>query len=650
MKFGSKSKDKKPKAEGKKEKSKRKRRSDNSSMEGVKTWLTYNIEKMLLVVITCVALWIIYSGLSKEGLPTTKSPSALQSQIDSARASIDRTQWDAVRATRYPEPDRFDEQATSDTEDVDLSQYNMERPFHPVLKKPEKLRTDPVLLTATDLEVKASYGALQLKSETGQGRESSFGRRTRIDPKEGERNIPENLRQKYSKSADGEIESVYFTTILGLVPLRKQLQAYNDAFIGAAEFDDSRDTPLYGGFRLERREVSNGTPGDWEAIDSFNLLRTEKERWSEESNDEVASIYVHQNLTMPIPPIVGKADAMEKASIHSKVETNEQAQMRENLENQRTIEAEGSLADDPFALLNSEGGNARRRRNNEDDFDDELSLGEERLSQLDADHLLLRFFDFAVTAGKSYQYRVRLVLEDPNNPVSTKRPSQNACEPSVIVRRQKDIDSFIRETDWSEPSAIVAVPSGASVLASKTVGSVIKSGKSSYLPSNEPKATVLAVAWDGANSREIPVEMTVERGKLLNTKDDLEAVDLKKNLVVSLKDFQFKTDAMVVDIAGGTKLDARGLRSPGRILVMTPDGRLTFRNELEDQLEFEGSIIPPAEEDNSFNSRLDEGNGEVDDGRGGRRNNRRGNRGGRGNRRRGGDNGRGGFNEEEGQR
>ena len=647
MKFGSKKKDAKPKAEGKKEKSKRKRRSDNNSMAGLKTWLTYNIEKILLAVIAGVSLWIIYSGLSKEGLPTTKSPTALQSQIDTARASIDRTQWDTVRATRYPEPDRFDEQATNDSEDVDLSQYDMSRPFHPVLKKPEKLRTDPVLLVATDLEVKSGYGALQLKSESGQGREGGggFGRRSRIDPKEGERNIPENLRQKYSRTGEGEIESVYFTTILGLVPLREQLEAYNDAFIGAAEFDDSRDTPLYGGIRLERREIANAQPGDWQAIDSFNLLRTEKERWSEEANDEVANQYIHPNLTMSIPPIVGKEKFMESISIHSKVETEEQAQARESLENQQEVASEGRLSDDPFANLNGEGGNMRRPNLDDEDFSNELSLSEERLKQLDSDKILIRFFDLTVSPGKKYQYRVRLVLEDPNNPLSARRPTQNACEPSVIVRRQKDINSFIRETDWSEPSPIVSVPNGSTVLASKTEGVVIRGGTASYLPSNEPKATVLAVAWDGKNSREIPVEMNVSRGMLLNAKKDIEAIDVKRSLVVSLKDYPFKTNSMVLDIAGGTKLDSRGLRSPGTVLIMTSDGHLQFRSEFGDQEEFDGSIIPPAEETDGFN-RMDEGNGEVDDGgRNNRRNNRR--RGGRNRRGRGGEGERGGFNEEE---
>ena len=62
------------------------------------------------------------------------------------------------------------------------------------------------------------------------------------------------------------------------------------------------------------------------------------------------------------------------------------------------------------------------------------------------DKLLVRFFDFTVAPGKSYKYRIKLTVGNPNYMVGAKY-LQDAASSEIPSR----------ETEWSEPSGVVSV-------------------------------------------------------------------------------------------------------------------------------------------------------------------------------------------------
>ena len=85
---------------------------------------------------------------------------------------------------------------------------------------------------------------------------------------------------------------------------------------------------------------------------------------------------------------------------------------------------------------------------------------------------MVRFFDLTVKPGKSYRYRVRVMLEDPNRPHDPKAdPDKGILHPTVIERLEqvatddenylkrtgKPRRTYYRVTDWSEPSNVVTV-------------------------------------------------------------------------------------------------------------------------------------------------------------------------------------------------
>ena len=597
MVFGLKKGEKKKKPE-KPDKSKRKSSSSGGGgLNNAKTWLIHNVEKLVLGLIVLVSGYIVYSGFSREGLPDANSPDDLKRTISSAQSSIKSGDWEKVKGTRYPEEDRFVEQATQDTIDVNLAHYPMPKPFFPLLKKREKLRTDPQILMAQDLEVRAAYGPLALKGSTSEL--SGFDRN-----REGTRSIPEPLNRRFSRTVAGEaVKSVYFTIVMGIIPVKQQLELYNEAFIGAAEYDRDRDTPDYVGLKIERRLVDNGSAGQWEEIKAMEVLQTEPATWASTADDPVASKYVAdyvQSVVMPVPPIVGKD--LTNEIMHSKVETQKEVDEQERLEMQQEQQAD-RVARGPIG----EGRREGRIRSSGPDADlstTELAPEEEAMRTLNADVAMFRFFDFNVEPGKRYEYRVKLLVDDPNNPSSLrerKRPTENACESSVLVRRMAPVKEGelegVRESEWSQPSPAVAVPQGGFALVGGATSAKTAGRTAIRAINDEPEATVLAVGWDRAKSMEVPVEVEAYRGTVLNSTGDVEAVDPKAGVITKLENYTSRTDAMVLDITGGDKLDYRGeLRSPGMILVMTPSGKIEIRREISDEEQYELTAIPPDEE------------------------------------------------------
>ncbi len=89
-----------------------------------------------------------------------------------------------------------------------------------------------------------------------------------------------------------------------------------------------------------------------------------------------------------------------------------------------------------------------------------------------AQYKLLRFFDMDVQPGKAYRYRVRVFLEDPNNPnmdptngyvnVAPRRRSLSLKVIERLNKQQADDatkSAYYVVSDWSEATAPVSLPS-----------------------------------------------------------------------------------------------------------------------------------------------------------------------------------------------
>ena len=76
-------------------------------------------------------------------------------------------------------------------------------------------------------------------------------------------------------------------------------------------------------------------------------------------------------------------------------------------------------------------------------FSEQVSRADGKMSK----YLLFRYFDFQVTPGNAYRYRVRMKLLNPN----FKRPVEELVDESIAAGE-------IRETPWSEPTTFAFIP------------------------------------------------------------------------------------------------------------------------------------------------------------------------------------------------
>lgn len=239
-------------------------------------------------------------------------------------------------------------------------------------------------------------------------------------------------------------------------------------------------------------------------------------------------------------------------------------------------------------------------------------------------HKLVRYFDFDAEPGKKYRYRLRVALDDPNNPESATRPEPRILEPEVtdrisqaaaqrgerekhwrdyFVRRKvarvddKMIESLVktdlsqRLTDWSEPTAPVSLSANELVFAGAAVPAdtrilKLENNREVRFTLSEPAGKMVPVVWDSEKAVHVPAESDVTLGSVLNLQTDCRVPHPLELAIKLIEGYNLVTNSLVVDIRGGEPLDETrdALTAPGEFAVIDKDGRLIVQYEL-DQIE-----------------------------------------------------------------
>jgi hypothetical protein len=127
-------------------------------------------------------------------------------------------------------------------------------------------------------------------------------------------------------------------------------------------------------------------------------------------------------------------------------------------------------------------------------------------------------------------------------------------------------------------------------------------------PGSEPESSAMALVWDHEKAADIPAQQTVVRGSVLNFKAKAHVLHPINLQVVSLPDYQFNTDVLVLDVRGGQPLpttippaerEELNLNGPGEMLVVTADGQLVMRNELDDLIDYRDNHFKDPEKPNT---------------------------------------------------
>ncbi|HEV3416675.1 MAG TPA: hypothetical protein VG056_07685 [Pirellulales bacterium] len=168
---------------------------------------------------------------------------------------------------------------------------------------------------------------------------------------------------------------------------------------------------------------------------------------------------------------------------------------------------------------------------------------------------LVRFIDFEVEPGHSYQYRVQLVLENPNF----------GLPPEVLLKPEPKPEPY-RTTPWSDASAAAMVP-----LDAKVVGEGVNRPKRGDVMG---KTGILL--WDTKDAVELLAKVDLNLGEVANfMKKKIE--DVVDPTVFNRHEFvaDFKTDAALIDTRGGDeKIAESGEPAELLFLVAGKDGKL----------------------------------------------------------------------------
>ncbi len=224
---------------------------------------------------------------------------------------------------------------------------------------------------------------------------------------------------------------------------------------------------------------------------------------------------------------------------------------------------------------------------------------------------MVRFYDvfgddeLKALGGHKFRYRIKLAVHDPNNPrraLGLIAPPDAMLTNEVLLRLKalKDRDTvFYRKTEWSAPSEPITVMASSS----RVLAGAVKPAKEVTLRSDnqrvwlsEPMGTVGTVIFDRARAVDAAAAQEVYRGSLVNFTKQIDVLHPVYREFVTLKDYEFRTNVLVLDIRGGESLptdskDSKDLVAPGEFLLMDENGNLIVQNEFEDDSSYRAALF-----------------------------------------------------------
>lgn len=406
-----------------------------------------------------------------------------------------------------------------------------------------------------------------------------------------------------------------------LLPHREIYEAYELALKDADAYDPRRDTPVYFNFEVQRADVTDTpvddlTDDDW--IKVWNMKRYAELAdgfWAGFAPEIVPDDYREDQLTPWIPPVL--LDDYRPYSIHPKIPMISQSEM-ERMKAEEAAMAGPEItafefsADDEVKLA-APGIQNLGNGMMDNGFDDmEMMAGgmmmfsSGKIEKDPVEYKLMRFYDFsgasffknAPKVGRSYVYRLRYAVNDPNFPLSAiMQPKTSSLAPEVARRvldkmadaKQAKERSFQRWSEWSAPSQPATLPTGEQILAGSvnpgSVSSLTVAGRSAEYQRDSPTAKIVVSQFDPAYGTKVAMEMEVTEGSVLSHKaEHADVVDPIKLEVKKMPDPKFVSNSIIVDLAGGRELKITDeLTEPGMVLMFDQMGKLRLSDEIQDQ-------------------------------------------------------------------
>jgi hypothetical protein len=546
------------------------------SKDDVIDFLLRHAEKFVVTIVALLAMGLAWGGidaLRTQSVAADKRPDVLSSHARRTLEHIDRDKQppDDV-APRTPSLTKLVEPWRAPQIVKAPEMALLDRPLFDELGR----RTKPEVFPIEDLQATAGVAVFAPRPQAGPGAARPV-ERDPAPPKGGK-----TKGKKQSSEEDAAVAGgpgfggaapagdgtpalpagriVPYVMVTGLIPVLKQQQDYAQRFQSTSLRDEKRDSPLWSEFLVERSTVVPGGRETWEKIDPKLAARKARDEWGSMQGESLPPGFLlaaeQQPGTggavycAPLPLLV--TDGWGRDSMHPwfRQEMDRRRARQEAAQKAagETVEAgqpvEDAAVQSPLAEQPAGPAPAPARPTDAGTAPDQLA------------YRMFRFIDTGVQPGKSYRYRVRLSLWNPNYNV----PAQHLAE-AALAKEAK-----LASTPSNETTS-VTVPGPVNVL----VRTLPKADMRRFKPG---MAEVLVLGPDDRTGNYALRSVITDLGGFVN-------VDRKLNKTGDqrTRGEEIFTNAMLLDIAGRqeNREDLKTPRNaappePLELLVMRDDG------------------------------------------------------------------------------
>jgi len=544
----------------------------------VQQFFIEHTEKFVIGLVALLFVFFSYQSFLIVGSGYTKRPDALSSANAAAKAVIDKgpAQEKINEATKFPPyADLVGTYKTS----IDYTRYRTPVGWNWKPFAPPQLREAPTVVPIKNLRAIPGRGAIaSLNASAG----------TRTD----------------EESRAAATRGRRWIVVTGLVPYKEQLVEYKAKFANASGVDLGKDVPVYRGFFVQRAEVGTGEP-KWSDFQVF---------WPGNWNDAVVKLgcqaaaevadprFVNPALVSSLPHLLNSTwgnevvcppaiPVVERVLNPAEVPLVDDGRGgRRPPDNGQPVPPGPGPAPPPAAVPGFNaggmdsllpGGDAAAPQNN-------AAAPQSTTEPQMPDYYLLRYFDFDVKPNKQYQYRIFLVLTNPNYKLGDVLASPDLGKYELLgVNGPPEKDASGRIVNWPiDPNFPWSPP----CIAARIPGDMqLLSGKVNSEKNKEISAEVRVLQWVQRTGRNGNfAKENLVRGTFLSFPEAvvkvLGAIPGERSKITQ----NLATNCVLVDIQGGEQvpIDKKD-KSPGMILVMDESGNLVMHDEVAETKEWE---------------------------------------------------------------
>ena len=254
------------------------------NLDAIRDFFIYHGEKLAVGVVGLVFLWCLVRAVTISGRTVDFTPAQLENEATSAANYIEQTQPDeSLQLTDYVAI------ARRIRDRIDETFYRHEVLWDPPLWERRGLRGEPPVFGLERIRAVAGNGVFNM-----------------IDP-----TAPPTSAARTTTSTRGQ----RWVVVTGLIPIARQIEAYQEAFGNAIYRDPQRDYPMYVHYWVERAEVNprgDSTQLRWVRIDPRMMMWYFVRLWRGAAQEVVHPMYIPRSapqgisLVFPLGPRVGE--------------------------------------------------------------------------------------------------------------------------------------------------------------------------------------------------------------------------------------------------------------------------------------------------------------------------------------------------------